>query len=78
MPIYEYQCRQCEKEFELLIRGQEQPACPECGSDQLQRLMSAPAAHTASGDSLPTCNDSWPVPTCGRPECQQGGCQGVG
>src|SRR5690606_5532042 len=31
MPLYEYTCGGCGKEFEVLVRGQEKPACPSCG-----------------------------------------------
>ena len=34
MPIYEYACKSCGHEFEELIRGNEQPACPACGQSR--------------------------------------------
>jgi putative FmdB family regulatory protein len=41
MPIYEYQCRQCANEFELLIlKGSPTPACPSCQSQDLEQLLS--------------------------------------
>ncbi|MDR0391673.1 MAG: zinc ribbon domain-containing protein [Planctomycetaceae bacterium] len=45
MPLYEYFCPKCEREFELLIRGSEVPVCPDCGNKKLTREMSVPAAH---------------------------------
>ena len=53
MPIYEYECDACHQEFELLIRGDETPECTECGSQQLTKKFSVPAAHNAGGESLP-------------------------
>lgn len=47
MPIYEYACKKCGHEFEELIRGSEQPACPACGWSQVERQLSVSAAHTA-------------------------------
>ena len=47
MPIYEYACKNCGHEFEELIRGTEQPACPACGQSQVERQLSVSAAHTA-------------------------------
>ncbi len=43
MPIYEYQCANCGKSIELLQKVSEPPArdCPECGTDQLKRKVSA-------------------------------------
>jgi putative FmdB family regulatory protein len=43
MPLYEYGCSACGHQFELLVRSGDVPACPVCKSDQLQRLLSAPA-----------------------------------
>ena len=71
MPLYEYTCRECESQFELLVRGSERPRCPECESERLDKLLSAPAAHTASFRELPMCQ---PVSGCGLPQCAQGGC----
>ena len=71
MPLYEYSCRDCESQFELLVRGSEQPHCPECESERLERLLSAPAAHTTSSRELPMCQ---PATGCGLPQCGQGGC----
>lgn len=45
MPIYEYQCQSCCKKIELLIRGDETPECPDCGSQSLTKEFSVPAAH---------------------------------
>jgi len=44
MPIYEYQCQQCEERLEVMQRLSEEPlkACPECGGD-LKKLISVPA-----------------------------------
>lgn len=41
MPIYEYKCNTCDKEFETLVMGSHKPECPECDSQDLMRLMSA-------------------------------------
>jgi len=43
MPIYEYQCRACEHRLEKLQKISEAPLvnCPECGRDELTKLISA-------------------------------------
>lgn len=44
MPIYEYKCKKCDKIFESLvlssgaIKGIE---CPECGSGEVQKMLSS-------------------------------------
>ena len=57
MPIYEYKCKTCERQFELLRsfrEGQTPARCPACGSEQTNRLLSmfaAPAADNAGSDT---------------------------
>jgi putative FmdB family regulatory protein len=48
MPIYEYACRACGHHFEhlLLPTATTEPACPECQSHDLERLMSGFALST--------------------------------
>ncbi|THB80299.1 MAG: zinc ribbon domain-containing protein [Desulfobacteraceae bacterium] len=41
MPIYEFKCNQCEKNFETLVMGSMTPECPDCNSEDLSRLLSA-------------------------------------
>ncbi|NCP10276.1 zinc ribbon domain-containing protein, partial [bacterium] len=42
MPIYEFKCRQCGKDFEALVIGSRDDInCPQCNSTSLERLMSA-------------------------------------
>lgn len=41
MPIYEYTCNACQKEFETLVLGNYKAQCPVCDSQSLTRLMSA-------------------------------------
>ena len=49
MPIYEYSCRSCSQKFELLIRGTSaEPACPECHSTDLEKLLSLPSVKSDS------------------------------
>lgn len=52
MPIYEYSCNACSHEFELLIRGKDQPSCPQCESDDLEKLLSLPRVKSESTRSL--------------------------
>lgn len=44
MPIYEYVCRDCDEQAELLVQGSQQPECPKCGGQKLTKLLSVVAA----------------------------------
>ena len=57
MPIYEYQCDVCGRQFERLIRpvsgpSPEMPYCPTCGSRSLTQLVSAFAVNSAEQRQL--------------------------
>jgi putative FmdB family regulatory protein len=60
MPIYEYQCRHCQKQFELIVSltGNEPVDCPDCGSTDVKKLLSA--VSVGAGSSSPA-----PLPTAG-------------
>ena len=47
MPIFEYECRACGHEFEQLVRTGDVPACPQCHSAELEKLLSLPTVNTA-------------------------------
>ena len=55
MPIYEYQCLSCSKEFQKIILKQEEEKelrCPGCGNQNIKRLISRAAYHVSDGDRL--------------------------
>lgn len=52
MPIFEYVCNDCATEFEALVRGSKTPACPECGSANLERKLSSPVPRSESTRDL--------------------------
>ena len=43
MPIYEYQCQDCDNQFEALVFSSDEtePACSQCQSVNVVKLMSA-------------------------------------
>jgi putative FmdB family regulatory protein len=49
MPIFDFRCRDCDKTFELLVRGSAQPVCPSCGRGTLEKQVSliAPQGQSA-------------------------------
>ena len=69
MPLYEYECRDCESHFEALVFAGETVECPECHGEKLDRLMSVPAKPKSETASLPIgCNPN--LPPCGPGCCR--------
>ena len=57
MPIFEYQCKSCLREFEELVFGDELPTCPHCHSANTEKLLSRPCAcRREGGDSGGGCS----------------------
>ncbi len=78
MPIYEYTCNSCKKEFEILILGGDKPACPGCDSKDLSRLLSRCGFISKStgpgGESQVTASSA--SSACGS--CSAGSCASCG
>jgi putative FmdB family regulatory protein len=60
MPIFEFECQSCHREFEeLVMRRDEIIECPVCGSSDAKKLMSAFAvggeARKAGGGGCGSC-----------------------
>jgi putative FmdB family regulatory protein len=74
MPIYEYCCEQCDKRFEALIRRDEKAACPDCGTEEVRRLLSACGfvSKGAGGETVSSSAGS----ACGG--CAASSCSGCG
>jgi len=66
MPIYEYACNQCGREFEALVRSSTVAACPQCHSTDLEKLLSVFATAASSADAAPVA--AGPCGTCGHPD----------
>ena len=51
MPIYEFHCPDCGRDFEeLVLSSREKINCPGCGQGRCQKLMSASTFHTKGAD----------------------------
>jgi putative FmdB family regulatory protein len=63
MPIYEYQCSDCNRRVSLLWRSmaaaaEGTPVCPRCGGQQLRRLISRVAVVRSEESRLDTLADT--------------------
>ena len=65
MPLYEYVCRKCSRQFEELIFGDAVPTCPSCQSKDLERVLSV-----AVGKAQPELPPPGPCGSCRN----RGGC----
>lgn len=68
MPIYEYACHECGRQFEMLVRSDTVPSCPSCQSRDLEKKLSVFAtAESATAQATPAA-----APACGAC-CMPGG-----
>jgi putative FmdB family regulatory protein len=74
MPIYEYVCLDCKKEYEILRSFNEAdnpPVCKECGGENVKRKLSVfyaqSGGHAVSGAGGGGCSS-----------CQGGNCSSCG
>lgn len=75
MPIYEYHCNDCGKNFECLIIGNDTPKCSNCSSENAARLMSACGFFSKSGTGE-TVGTSAGASSCSG--CSATSCAGCG
>ena len=54
MPIYEFTCKSCGKDSEVLVRSDANWKCEHCGSSDLIRKISLAAYNKSSG--APACS----------------------
>jgi len=55
MPIYEYECRNCGFQFQVLIMNLDEERdlrCENCGKEELKRLISRAIYHISESDRL--------------------------
>ena len=79
MPIYEYQCAACGREFETLVRkSSPPPECPGCNGTELRKKLSAFAAiigAASAREALPascqSCGNQGGPGACGFSANQQ-------
>lgn len=73
MPLFEFRCSTCARDFELLIRNGDRAACPQCGTESVEKLLSESAAPAISGGrSLPIATTGCPP---GDAPCGPGCCR---
>jgi putative FmdB family regulatory protein len=75
MPLYEYECKDCAKQSEILVHNiASKPSCPECGSKKLTKLLSVIGSPVISGGTSASRSSTVEPGQCGRSQCASGGC----
>ena len=71
MPIYEYHCKKCDKDFECLVFGGEEPSCPTCNEKNVERLMSACGfvSKSAGGETISSSASGSSCAGCAATSC---------
>ena len=73
MPIFEYQCGQCDTRFEALVMGSNpEPTSCDCGSESIERVYSTFSAQ--SGNGMPEACATPAEQRCDGPACMAGMC----
>lgn len=68
MPIYEYECPECECSFEKLVFGEEEVVCPKC-SGRVRKLMSCCSFKSGAGDFKTSGTGKSGCGTCSSTSC---------
>ncbi len=61
MPIYEYRCNSCQREFSVLILNQKdlsEVCCKSCKGKEIKRILSRVRVHQTEGARLANFNTS--------------------
>lgn len=64
MPIFEFKCKDCGKKVEFLEKStktQSRHKCPQCGSNNLEKVISG---FSVKGKSNASSDESCPTGTC--------------
>ena len=67
MPIFEYICKECEHQFEIIVNGSTRVECPSCKSKRLEKQLSIFAANVNGRSSSSRELPVGPCGTCGDP-----------
>jgi putative FmdB family regulatory protein len=64
MPIFEYACKDCGRQFETFVTANRTPACPACQGVNLAKLLSTLGMVGTASSREPSC--AMPAsPMCG-------------
>jgi len=65
MPIFEYICKDCNRQFEAVVQGSNSASCPGCSGSNLEQQLSRFAV--GSGSAKSASPSMGPCGSCGDP-----------
>jgi len=73
MPLYDFACQQCHTHFEarLAFSDEKIAACPACGSNRTDKLLSNISYHSSGATVARRETETREAPSCA---CGSGGC----
>jgi putative FmdB family regulatory protein len=72
MPIFDYQCNDCGKIYDVFHKGKElveDIVCPSCGATGFKKLMSAPMVSMGSSSASESSYSSCDTGSCCGGSC---------
>ena len=69
MPLFDFICRSCGKEFETLVMGSSKPSCPDCKSEDLEKQMSVFAQRSSGSSSSGSSGSGAGCSNCSSSNC---------
>ncbi|WP_084554398.1 FmdB family zinc ribbon protein [Desulfopila aestuarii] len=64
MPLYEFECLECNSQFEKIVPiadAARDVTCPKCSSSKIKKVISAGSHRLSSGSSLSTAGAGCPA-----------------
>ncbi len=80
MPIYEYQCGKCGKQFEIVTMSMSEKAnavCPKCNSKKVSKMMSR-FGYGKNSSSGSESASTYEGPDCSCGSCHSSSCSTCG
>ncbi len=76
MPIFEFTCKSCKKNFEeLVLKADESITCPDCSSQDIEKLISS-CRHSSIGNNFSSSQKLSSGSGCSG--CSGGNCSSCG
>lgn len=74
MPIYSFKCKNCGAVFDFLVmKPSDKPSCSKCGSDNLEKQITAPSAVIMGGSTPKGTTCCGRTERCDIPPCSDNG-----